>query len=61
MSGARALTNLIGNGVACIAVARWDGALDARRMRKVLDGETVLEADAPEEVLIAHETVAARR
>jgi aerobic C4-dicarboxylate transport protein len=60
MSGARALTNLVGNGVACIAVAKWDGALDARRMKKVLDGETVLEADAPEEVLVAHETLAAR-
>jgi aerobic C4-dicarboxylate transport protein len=60
MSEARALTNLVGNGVACIAVAKWDGALDARRMKKVLDGETVLEADAPEEVLVAHETLAAR-
>jgi aerobic C4-dicarboxylate transport protein len=61
MSEARALTNLVGNGVATVAVARWDGALDTRRMKRVLDGETVREADEPEEVLVAHETVAARR
>ena len=61
MSEARALTNLVGNGVATVAVARWDGALDTRRMKKVLDRETVVEADKPEEVLVAqHETVAAR-
>jgi hypothetical protein len=29
-------------------------------MKKVLDGETVAEAQAPEEVLVAHDTVAAR-
>jgi aerobic C4-dicarboxylate transport protein len=28
MSEARALTNIIGNGVATIVVARWEGALD---------------------------------
>jgi aerobic C4-dicarboxylate transport protein len=60
MSEARALTNLVGNGVATVAVARWDGALDTRRRKKVLDGETVAEAQAPEEVLVAHDTVAAR-
>ena len=61
MSEARALTNLVGNGVATVAVARWDGALDVRRMKKVLDGETIREAEAPEEVLVAHDTVAARQ
>src|SRR5689334_17906156 len=33
MSEARALTNLIGNGVATVVVARWTGDLDAERMR----------------------------
>lgn len=61
MSEARALTNLVGNGVAAVAVAKWDGALDTRRMRRILDGETVLEADAPEEVLVADARLAARR
>jgi len=41
MSEARALTNLIGNGVATVVVARWDGALDVARMKAMLDGEPV--------------------
>ncbi len=48
MSEARAITNLIGNGVATIVVAKWEGALDPARMTRVLDNETVLDADAPE-------------
>ena len=53
MSEARALTNLVGNGVATIVVAKWEGALDHNRLRQQLDGETDLEADNPEEVLVA--------
>src|SRR5205085_4345833 len=34
MSEARALTNLIGNGVATIVVATWTGDLDAARLRQ---------------------------
>jgi aerobic C4-dicarboxylate transport protein len=37
MSEARALTNLIGNGVATIIVAKWERALDERRMHTLLD------------------------
>jgi len=51
MSEARALTNLVGNGVATVVVAKWTGDLDADRMRRVLDGETVAEAEDPEAVL----------
>jgi aerobic C4-dicarboxylate transport protein len=51
MSEARALTNLIGNGVATLVVARWTGDLDVERMRRHLDGETDAEADEPEAVL----------
>ncbi len=36
MSEARAITNLIGNGVATIAIARWEGTLHRDRMREVL-------------------------
>lgn len=36
MSEARALTNLIGNGVATIVVGKWCGDLDAARMREQL-------------------------
>ena len=39
MSEARALTNLIGNAVATVVVARWEGALDMNRMHRVLNGE----------------------
>ena len=59
MSEARALTNLIGNGVATVAVSRWEGALDVDRMRAHLDGETEAEADAPEAVLVEEEIKAA--
>jgi len=37
MSEARALTNLVGNGVATIVVAKWTGELDTDRMTTVLD------------------------
>jgi len=33
MSECRALTNLIGNGVATIVVSRWEGELDPARLR----------------------------
>ncbi|MFD1612251.1 dicarboxylate/amino acid:cation symporter [Sphingomonas tabacisoli] len=41
MSEARSITNLIGNGVATVAIARWEGALDRERMKRVLAGEPV--------------------
>ena len=39
MSEARALTNLIGNGVATVVVSKWEKELDVERMQKVLAGE----------------------
>src|SRR5205807_175657 len=51
MSEARALTNLIGNGVATVVVAKWEGALDEARMRRVLDRETDVEAERPEDLV----------
>ena len=51
MSEARALTNLIGNGVATVVVAKWTGDLDVERMHQRLNGESDLEADEPEVVL----------
>ncbi len=41
MSEARAITNLFGNTVATIVVARWEGTLDVARAHRVLDGEDV--------------------
>jgi aerobic C4-dicarboxylate transport protein len=40
MSEARALTNLIGNGVATVVVARWCRALDSRQLEQQLHGES---------------------
>jgi aerobic C4-dicarboxylate transport protein len=37
MSEARAITNIIGNGVATMFVARWEGLRDDDKMRAALD------------------------
>jgi aerobic C4-dicarboxylate transport protein len=39
MSEVRALTNFVGNAVATIVVARWEGELDEAQLKAVLDGE----------------------
>src|SRR4029078_303004 len=51
MSEARALTTLIGNGVATVVVGKWCGELDERRMKKVLNNETEDDAEEPEKVI----------
>ena len=50
MSECRALTNFIGNAVATVVVARWEGALDVDKMRAAFSNTTV-----PHEALIAPE------
>ncbi|MBI0382278.1 cation:dicarboxylase symporter family transporter, partial [Streptomyces albiflaviniger] len=45
MSEARALTSLVGNGVATLAVARWEGQLDEARVRAVLRGDLPFNPD----------------
>jgi aerobic C4-dicarboxylate transport protein len=51
MSEARALTNLIGNGVATVVVGKWCGELDEKQLHMHLNNETPAEADEPEGVL----------
>jgi aerobic C4-dicarboxylate transport protein len=51
MSEARALTNLVGNGVATVVVSKWENALDVERMNRLLDHETDVEAEEPEQVI----------
>src|SRR5262249_47146334 len=36
MSECRALTNLIGNGVATIVISRWEGELDAQKLHEAM-------------------------
>jgi aerobic C4-dicarboxylate transport protein len=59
MSEARALTNLIGNGVATVVVSKWEDALDVDRMRAHLNNETETEGNMPEQVLVDDEIQAA--
>ena len=51
MSEARALTNLVGNGVATVVVSRWERELDKDRMSRVLNQESEVEAEEPEAIL----------
>ena len=51
MSEARALTNLVGNGVATIVVAKWTGELDEKQLTSVLNKDNWMEAQDPEILL----------
>ena len=53
MSEARALTNLVGNGVATIVVAKWTNELDMDRLQAGLNNETWVEAQEPEALVNA--------
>ena len=41
MSECRALTNFIGNAVATVVVARWEGAIDTEQLARALGGKSV--------------------
>jgi aerobic C4-dicarboxylate transport protein len=45
MNEIRAVTNLVGNAVATVAVARWEGEIDLAQARRVLDGEQAASAE----------------
>ena len=45
MSECRALTNLVGNGVATLVMARWEGDLDRERLASELDAGPVASGD----------------
>lgn len=49
MSEARALTNIIGNGVATIVVAKWEGQFDQSRARLVFAGHDPVPLDTDTE------------
>jgi aerobic C4-dicarboxylate transport protein len=58
MSEGRALVNVIGNGIATVVLAKWEGELDVERMRAVLNGRLPMESHASG-VIIAAEPVEA--
>ena len=53
MSEARALTNLVGNGVATLVVAKWTGELDTAVLTQRLNNPSQSDADEPEALLNA--------
>jgi aerobic C4-dicarboxylate transport protein len=48
MSECRALTNVVGNGVATLVVSRWERELDAGRLRERMSASPVTENSKPE-------------
>jgi len=55
MSEARALTNLVGNGVATIVVGKWCGELNEAKLTAHLNNETYEDANEPEIELVEQE------
>ena len=53
MSEARALTNLIGNGVATVVVARMERALDKEEMRRQLSARATTVAEEEPELAVS--------
>ena len=53
MGIARALGNLIGNCVATVAVAAWEGDIDRERAHAVLNGEAVPATEDDADVAVA--------
>ena len=49
MSECRALTNLIGNGVATVAISRWEGEVSPETLRARMDGSAQSAASAAAE------------
>ncbi|KAA2258738.1 C4-dicarboxylate transporter DctA [Solihabitans fulvus] len=46
MSEARAITNVIGNGIGTLVVARWQNELDRERLAEVLNNPSTVDVDA---------------
>ena len=55
MSEVRALTNFVGNAVATLVVARWEGELDQERLTAVLNGDVPMD----DEGMPVHDPIAA--
>ena len=55
MSEARALTNLVGNGVATIVVGKWCGEVNDAKLQAHLNNETYQDANEPEIEMVEQE------
>jgi aerobic C4-dicarboxylate transport protein len=54
MSEGRALTNCIGNGVATMVIAKWQGERNDERFHEVLDNPDLAHPEQPEEWVLPH-------
>jgi aerobic C4-dicarboxylate transport protein len=54
MSECRSLTNFIGNAVATVVVARWEGAFDAARWHETLNGDVRADIDDRDRAVLVH-------
>jgi aerobic C4-dicarboxylate transport protein len=51
MSECRALTNLVGNGVATVVISRWEGELDVKQLHEIMKHPVVLGTEFESEAL----------
>jgi aerobic C4-dicarboxylate transport protein len=61
MSEARALVNMIGNGVAAIVMAKWEGELDEDRLKAALSGSPLADTEVVDEKAITSPTGLAQK
>lgn len=54
MSECRSLTNFIGNAVATVVVARWEGAFDTTRWQQTLSGDVRADIDDHNTAVLVH-------
>ncbi len=57
MSECRALTNLVGNGVATVVISRWEGELDRQKLKAALNSSGRVEDVLQETTLAGHATL----
>ena len=54
MSECRSITNFIGNAVATVVVARWEGAFDSTRWQQTMNGDVRADIDDRDTAVLVH-------